>query len=136
MKLVKNIRPFYAKWWFFLGLIILGWLTPITKNWYLFLFGESTIALPINIYGKSTIRFYAFIYTLNGYRYVSSDAFNLRGEIPEKSIKIYYHKKYPNNNITFNLNRMYSGQNLFFPLGLQIALGVFFLLVRFNEIEN
>ena len=136
MKLAKNNRPYYAKWWFFICLITLGWLTPITKNWYLFLFGESTIAYPINIYGKSAFRHYSIVFDIQGYQYVISNALNLREKIPKKCIKIYYHKKYPNDNFTFNLNQMYKSQNLFFPLGLQIGLGVFFLLARFNEIDD
>ena len=136
MKLVKNRRPYYAKWWFFIGLISLGWITPITKNWYLFLFGESTIAYPINIYGTSVSKFHNFIFHINGYNYVSSYALDISDKIPENSIRIYFQKKNPNNNITFNLKKMYSSRNLFFPLGLQVGLSVFFLLLRFSEIDE
>ena len=134
MKLIKKNRPYYAKWWFLLSLISLGWLTPITKNWYLFLFGESTIAYPVNIYEKSVNRFYTNTFRINSFYYVSSSALNLNYKTPEKCIKIYFDKKDPKNNISFNLLRIYTnGQNLFFPLGLQIGLSVFFLLARFKE---
>ncbi len=135
MKLTKKNRPYYAKWWFFMSLISLGWLTPVTKNWYLFLFGETTIAYPVNIYEASINRFYYRIFHINGVHYVGSIALNLSHEIPEKCIKIYFDKKKTENNISFNLTRIYTNQkNLFFPLGLQIGLGVFFLLARFKNL--
>mgnify|MGYP001267958407 FL=1 len=130
MKLRKNIRPFYAKWWFFIGLVILGWLTPITKNWYIFFFGESTIACPVYNYGKSNLRFYNFVFTLNGEIFVKSNALSMRNALPKKSVRIYYEKNLPENYLIPNLNNMYTKQNLFFPLILQIGLGVFFLKAR------
>ena len=136
MKLVKNRRPYYAKWWFFISLVSLGWITPITKNWYLFLHGESIIASSVNVYGKSAERFYTYIFHLNGHKYIGSNALTLSEKIPKKSIKIYYDKKNPNNNITLNLNTMYKSHNLYFPLGLQIGLSVFFLLARFDETNS
>ena len=115
MKLVKNKRPYYAKWWFFICLISLGWITPITKNWYLFLYGESIIASSVNIYGKSAERFYTYIFHINGCKYIGSNALTLSEKIPGKSIRIYFHKKNLNNNIAFNLNTMYKSHNLYFP---------------------
>lgn len=134
MKVIKNNRPYYAKWWFFFSLITLGWITPITKHWDLFLFGDSAKAIPLTTYSRSLLRFHQFAFRVNGYYYVSSYSLEQGRNERKDSITIFYDKNNPDDYITFDFKKMYSNQHLFFPVGLQIGLGVFFLLIKFKEL--
>lgn len=134
MKVVKNNRPYYAKWWFFISLIALGWITPITKHWDLFIFGESTTAFPMKRYGSSLLKYHKFAFKVDQYHYVSSYSLEHWREAPEGGITIFYDANNPEDHIPLKLDKMYSDEHLFFPVGLQIGLAVFFLLQRFKEL--
>ena len=134
MKVVKNKRPYYAQWWFFISLLTLGWLTPITKHWKLYFWGETTTAYSVLQLNQFNFYEYYFLYSVDGSNYYVDYDFDL-GEKPNpKGIKIIYDPNDPSNCLAFQLSKMYSDENLFFPLGFQIAFGVFFLSIRFKDL--
>lgn len=134
MKVVKKDRPYYAKWWFFIGLLTLGWLTPITKHWQLFLFGETTTAFPIKKLNQYQYYQYYHIYVVDGNAY-NAYYENELGKTPDdKGITILYNPDNPSENLSFQFSLMYSDEHLFFPVGFQIAFGVFFLMIRFKDL--
>lgn len=134
MKVVKNKRPYYAQWWFFIGLLTLGWITPITKHWELYLFGERATAYPIKVMSQYNYFTYKFVYTVNGVHYTVDHELDI-GETPDpEGITIIYNTNDPSTNLSFQLKEMYTNENLFFPVGFQIAFGVFFLSIRFKDL--
>ncbi|MBL56231.1 MAG: hypothetical protein CMP61_03490 [Flavobacteriales bacterium] len=134
MKVTKKDRPYYAKWWFFISLLILGWLTPITKHWRVILFGENTFAYPFKVLNKYNYYSDAYIYSVNGKQYTARFETEYgRKDLPDK-INVLYDPDDPKENITTQIEILYTDENLFFPVGLQIGLGVFFLALRFKDL--
>lgn len=134
MKVVKNKRPYYAQWWFFFSLLFLGWITPITKHWELYLFGDRATAYPIKVMTKYNYFSYRFVYTVNGHHYSVDHELEI-GEIPDpEGLTIIYNPDDPAQNLSFQLKAMYADEHLFFPVGFQIAFGVFFLSIRFKDL--
>ena len=134
MKVVKNKRPYYARWWYFISLLILGWSTPITKHWDLFLFGKKTIAYPIKYVNSFHGFSYTFLYSVNGRQYTVPIELEPY-EIPDpEGVSIIYNPNNPADYLSWQFEELYSDENLFFPVGFQIAFGVFFLMIRFKDL--
>lgn len=129
-------RPYYAKWWFFISILTLGWLTPITKHWKVFIYSENTTGFAMRMPSKYGALVWRYIYVVNSYQYVSDyDGGYVRShqpEVPEKTI--YYNRKKPSEHFAFMPTKLYEDDNLFFPVGLQIFMGVFFLMIRLKDL--
>lgn len=63
----KKTYPYYAKFWFFLGILTLGWLTPITKYWEEFILWDTTTAYPVKMYNNYGVQEWKYVYKVNGY---------------------------------------------------------------------
>jgi hypothetical protein len=134
IKVAKNNHPYYAKWWFFISLLTLGWLTPVTKHWRLFAFGTTTTAYPISILNKYNFLSDVYVYSYKGMQFIAKHEIEL-GEKPDpKGILVVFDTENPSHNITAQIKSLYTDENLFFPVGLQIGLGVFFLALRFKNL--
>lgn len=134
IKVAKKNQPYYAKWWFFISLLILGWLTPITKHWKLFAFGKTTTAYPIKILNKYNFISDVYVYSYQGMQFKARYEIELGDKPDPKGIRVVLDTENPSNNITSQISSLYTDENLFFPVGLQIGLGVFFLALRFKDL--
>ena len=134
MTLKKTNYPYYAKWWFFICVIFLSWITPITSNWKTYIFGEQVDAKLVMVYDKevgSIIRKYFFEYQgkdfFSRYKEVSHSK-----EMPMK-VKVYFNGNNPKENFVGVLEYFYFGKRLMFPILFQMIMIVFFFLVRTKE---
>jgi len=134
IKVAKKDRPYYAKWWFFICLLTLGWLTPITKHWELFLFGETTTAYSIKVLNKYNFYVDAYVYSFKGVLHRARHEIDFGVKPEPKGITVLFDPSNPSNNISSQIGFLYTDENLFFPVGLQIGLGVFFLALRFKNL--
>lgn len=62
----KKKYPYYAKWQFFIVIIGLGWITPVTKHWDKFLFWDVEIAYPVQMGGHLGVSNWYYVYNRNG----------------------------------------------------------------------
>lgn len=131
MKVLKNKRPYYAQWWFFISLLILGWATPVTKHWELFYFGKTTTGYPIKIFYNTLIPKWRYVFPVNGKQYYChfKDEPHQMNQKREDII-VYYDKENPKKNVSFEINNLYQDNHLFFPVAFQIGLLAFFISVR------
>lgn len=129
-------RPYYAKWWFFLGILTLGWLTPITKYWEIFFFGKETTAYALRMPTSFGVLSWQYIYIVNGRQYIANyDGGFVLSKFPEvNNIDVLYNIDRPDENFVFQLSSLYKDEHLFFPVALQIFMGVFFLSLRLRNI--
>lgn len=132
----KTKYPYYATWWFFVGIIVLTWLTPITSNWELYFFGEEVIGKLVNVRNDEgrIVRKYAFIH--KGYPCFSEYEDNRHSVTLPLIVKMYIEKDDPNTNFIAGLSFMYFGKRLIFPVLFQMLMVAFYFLVRTKEYRN
>lgn len=128
----KKKYPYYATPWFFFGILILGWMTPVTKHWKYLFYGESTTANRILVRQDNGEIVARYIFESEHYTYLSEFSRLMTGPLPKKKT-IYFMADNPKENLVFFWDLAYEGANLFFPLALQIGMIAFFVSVRFKD---
>ncbi len=130
----KSNYPYYAKWWFFIGMIFLSWITPITSNWNTYFFGEQIEAHLARIYDEDLgriVRKYVFKY--EGYPYFSKYKEVINHKNMPVTVELYFKEDNPNENFIGILEYIYFGKRLIFPILFQMLMISFFFLVRTKE---
>jgi len=132
----KTNYPYYATWWFFIGLLFLGWMTPITSNWELYLSGKKVKGKLVNIRNENgrVLRKYAFIY--KGHPYFSEFEEGNHGYTLPLIVDLYLNSEDPSNNFISETDFMYVGNGLIFPVILQMLMVPFFIMVRAKEYRD
>ena len=128
--------PYYATWWFFIGILFLVWITPVTSNWQLYFFGEKIKGKLVNTHRGTgqIVRKYAFIY--NGYPYLSEYEDGGHSSTWPLLVDMYFSLENPRNNFISEIDFMYFGKSLIFPVVFQMMMVAFFSLVRTKEYRN
>jgi hypothetical protein len=129
--------PYYAQWWFFVGVLLLSWMTPVTSHWKTYFFGEQTEALLARTYDDSTgrsVRKYVFKH--QGYPYFSEYKEVINSATMPVRVSLYFNKDYPSINFVAELDFLYYGKRLIFPVLFQMLMVAFFFLVRTKEYES
>lgn len=126
--------PYYAKWWFFLCLIFLNWITPITSNWKIYIFGKRTEANLVRIYDEEIGGIvWKYIFKYNDYFYFSEYKEILSSQEMPLKVIMYFNDETPSENFIGAFEYFYFGEKLIFPILFQILMIVFFFLVRIKE---
>ena len=130
----KTNYPYYAKWWFFIGILMLSWITPITSHWRTYFFGEQTEAFLARAYDDNTGRIVRkYVFKHNGYPYFSEYMEVVKSVSMPVKVVLYFEKDDPNSNFVGVLDFFYYGNRLIFPVLFQMLMIAFFFLVRTKE---